>query len=76
MPKETQRDYELRLDNLMVFYLSRRSVSTWEQISNHFELHPDEDLNASIHRLTVAGRVRFDERRNGWATCAAPAKEG
>lgn len=74
MARPTQRDYEFRLDNEMVFYLSRRSVTSFELIAGHFELHPETDLHASLTRLTEAKRVVFDPRRDGWSTCAAPAK--
>ena len=63
---------EAHLDGLMMAYLGRKSVTSWHSIACHFELHEDDLLDASIQRLTTVGRVRYDERRDGWSTCAPP----
>lgn len=64
------------LDAQMLAYLNRRSCTEYHTIMCHFELHDAEELQASLDRLLALSRVRYDERRDGYCTCAPSQMKG
>ncbi len=65
---------EARLDVAMLSYLGRKSCTPWHSIACHFELHANEEIDASLERLEKHGRIEYEARREGYVTRASPSK--